>query len=301
MKIYDLYNRFPREAGIYRKVVNSMEELLQHKYTSLYSLDGIIDKAFIDFDSPNLQEAYIDIRMATVRVNELKLPYIPIFSGRKGFHLYVLFKPWKPSNTETAKAFLRTLQNYIAGGLRTADRTVFADVRRIVRIPNTLNNTRFCVPLPSLEMSLSEVLDWATEPRDVEYYIPELPEISSIPIECHYHSEFKPLDCTTPATFKLISRLIRTCVAEVLATDPEPPHLIRLNFVAELMWLGYKESEVLKIIEELRWLDYNQKSTEYYVHHIYSRKYNPLSCSRLREIGVRCTNCGWRYWWTLMR
>jgi len=59
----------------------------------------------------------------------------------------------------------------LAGDIGEADKHVFGDVRRKVRFPNTLNGNNYATPLPSdfYTWSLSDVIEWAKAPRDVEY------------------------------------------------------------------------------------------------------------------------------------
>lgn len=314
MRVEELFSRFPREVGYPRRVVYNYAELVRYVelnngvrnvYVSLYDLTFTVDKLFFDFDSrTDLGQAFEDAKAFARRLEEHNYPYIPLFSGRKGFHVYVLVKPWRPPNVETAKAVLRDVQTRLAGDLATADRHVFGDVRRLVRFPNTLNGSNYCVPLPLdfTRWSLSQVVDYAKAPRAVEYGVPHLPGIDAFVDSVHeyYHEEggMKPLHdfADMPPSLQLVKPLLRSCVFEAATTDPDPPHIVRVALVTELMYYGWSKESVHELIRRLRWRDYDPKTTKYQVDQIYRKGYYPPSCYKLRPY-VRCTECGWVYFY----
>jgi hypothetical protein len=242
------------------------------------------------------------VRRLVSRLSDYDLPYIPVFSGRKGFHVYIPVKPWRPPSTETAKAVLRDVQESLASDIREADRHVFGDVRRKVRFPNTLNNSNYATPLPPdfTSWTLSQVIDWAKTPRSVEYDVKpiDIETLTDVDLT-HYTNHYSVQPASTyvaPISVQSVLRLLRPCVAEALLRDREPSHMVRVDMVAELMWLGFTEEQVVEFIKMLGWGDFDEKVTRYQVHQIFSRGYRPLSCSRLRDF-VRCGRCGWFYWW----
>jgi len=313
MRAEDLFKRMPRCVGLYGDIVNTWEELLRYVsvhngvedvYVCLYDTSLTIDKIFFDIDSFSLDRAFDAVKKLISRLDDYDLPYIPVFSGKKGFHVYIPIKPWKPPNIETAKAVLRDIQESLAGDIKEADRHVFGDVRRKVRFPNTLNSTNYATPLPPdfTSWSLSQVIDWAKTPKNVEYDVKlvDIETLTDIDVT-HYNNYYSSRQAPTstynaPISVQSVLRLLRPCVAEVLLKDREPPHMVRVDMVAELMWLGFTEEQIVEFIKMLGWVDFDEKTTRYQVHHIFSRKYRPLSCSKLKDF-VRCTKCGWFYWW----
>jgi len=171
LRVEDLFARFPRDVFDFvngkgfRRPIYTPDELkkfvellngVKPVYVSLYDHSFVIDKVFFDFDSEtDLSLAFEDVKAFVKRLEDHNYQYISLFSGRKGFHVYVLMKPWHPPNTETAKAVLRDVQHSLAGDLATCDRNVFGDVKRLVRYPNTLNKSCYCVPLPRDFVDLS--------------------------------------------------------------------------------------------------------------------------------------------------
>lgn len=314
MRVEELFYKFPREVGYRRVVVNNKSELLHYVelangvkpvYVSLYDLGLTIDKVFFDFDSTSLQHVFDEVKLFIKKLNDYNLPYIPVFSGQKGFHVYVLMKPWRPPNTETARAILRDIQVKLAGSFTTADRHVFGDVRRLVRFPNTLNKTNYCVPLPYdfTSWTIEEIIRYAKEPHTIDYNIRDIPGIEAFVDEVHdYISEdtgkLTPLHDfhDMPPRLHLIKELIRPCVFEAVTTDPEPPHIVRMALVTELMYYGWSGDSIYELIRLLNWRDFDPKITKYQIDQIFRHRYLPPSCNKLRHF-VRCTNCGWVYFY----
>ena len=314
MRVEDLFNKFPREVGYPRRIVNNVCELKKYVelnngirgvYVSLYDLTYTIDKFFFDFDSVDLNQAFEDVKLFINRLEEYNYPYIPVFSGRKGFHVYVLVKPWTPVNIETARAVLRDVQYKLAGGIATVDRHVFGDVKRLTRYPNTLNKSNYCVPLPHdfVKWTLRGVIDYAKEPRVVEYDVKVIPGIDAYIDNIdniNYGEEEKVSPLHDPVDFPpsllLVKPLLRPCVFEAITTDQDPPHIVRMTMVCELMYYGWSKKSIHELIKKLKWRDYDSKKTQYQINHIFKRSYLPPSCYKLKHF-VKCTNCGWFYFY----
>jgi DNA primase large subunit len=81
-----------------------------------------------------------------------------------------------------------------------------------------------------------------------------------------------------------------------LVEDRDPPHMVRIDFVSELMFLGFNQEQVFHVIRELKWSDFNVKTTRTQIKQIYERKYLPPSCLKLKDF-VSCSSCGWFYFW----
>jgi len=245
---------------------------------SLYDLSLTIDKVFFDFDSTSLQHVFDEVKLFIKKLNDYNLQYIPVFSGQKGFHIYVLMKPWRPPNTETARAVLRDIQVKLAGSFTTADRHVFGDVRRLVRFPNTLNKTNYCVPLPYdfTSWTIEEIIRYAKEPHNIDYNIRDIPGIEAFIDEVHDYigedtGKLTPLHdfYDMPPRLHLIKELIRPCVFEAVTTDPEPPHIVRMALVTELMYYGWSRDSIYELIKSLKWRDFDPKTTKYQIDQIF--------------------------------
>lgn len=312
MTYRNLFNRFPREFGRGRTTVNSYDELvrrielhngLRDVFVSLYDTNFVIDKIFFDIDSKNLNRAFFDTRILIGRIEKCGYPYIPVFSGRKGFHIYIPIMPWKAPNLETAKTILRDIQEKLAGDIESADKHVFGDIRRLVRYPNTLNGNNYCVPLPHdfVYWDVEKIVEYSKTRHDIEYEFDVLPSIEAMTDldlrDYDTNRSFKTIfRYDLPGRFRLASRLLRPCVAQLLAVDRDPPHEIRMDLVAELMWLGWSEEKILEVIRDLNWIDFDPNITMYQIKQIFRKRYLPLSCKRIRYF-TKCMDCGWWYWW----
>ncbi|MCW1309281.1 MAG: hypothetical protein QXP04_01165, partial [Candidatus Nanoarchaeia archaeon] len=271
MNPLSLFLFFPLEVGKRRKVVYNKHELLNEVrllngiddvFVSLYS--GLnINKIFFDFDSKNLEEAFADVRSFVQKLNSINLPYIPIFSGRKGFHIYIPLKNWVAPNEETAKAFLREVQERLAGEYTTFDRHVAGDVRRLVRFPNTLNGNCYATPLPYdfVKWDISEIIDYAKSPHEIEYNIPILPEVFQFfNLEKRESSRIRlsnerRIRCVLEV--RHLKELIRPCIFEEVIGQ-NPPHMVRFDMVTELKELGYDIETIVNLCSSLGWIDFDR-------------------------------------------
>ena len=303
----DLFTTFPREVSTYRLLVKDMQELNNYVrmtnghdnvFVSLYDLNyNDVNKVFFDLDSAEVKQSYNDAVKLTDRLRQDNVDYVVGFSGRKGFHVYAIIKPLKLPPA-SLKSTLRHIQEYYADGIKTADTHVFGDIRRMVRYPNTLNRDSYSTPLPPdfSNLTLKEILLRAKNPyNDVTYEV--VPKDMSSFISTKEY-EYKQIDIdrfNPPPSLKLLKPLIRPCIYEAIQ-EKEPRHFIRVDFVLELMFMGYSEEAVFDVIKDLHWRDFNEKITKYQIHNVFMHKYLPPSCKHL-EAYVRCTHCGWRYFW----
>jgi len=280
-------------------------------HVSLYDITSrpVVDKILFEFDGnrAKLHLVFEEVKDLISQFKRYKLPYIPVFSGTKGFHVYLLLKPLE-MDAEIAKAIIRQIQYKFAAEegqivYRFLDKHKIGVVRTQIRVPNTLNKSLFCTYLPQHfdELSIGEILKLASEPRHYNYN--HQIEKSALDL-VDYHRDvetFSSVDLPVvkaPAVPRLndLIDIIRPCVYRAITTHPEPPHAVRLNFVAELMWLGHTPEQIYAVCEQIRWRDFDPYKTKYQINHIFENKLLPHSCRRLREF-VSCSNCGWVYDW----
>lgn len=178
---FEIFNnrRYPREFGtggrayfMRNTIVMSSEELLEEVskfdyedcYSSVFSFSkferneetrrgewirttAIIDSIFIDIDSEDLYDAFLEARKLLRFFKKLDTkPYVQ-FSGSKGFHLKVFFEPVKLEYPEEAVKRVGTwLKETLK--LQHLDLAVF-DLARLSRLPFTINtkSERRVIPL----------------------------------------------------------------------------------------------------------------------------------------------------------
>jgi len=319
---HTLFFYYPRVAGIpqiYRlRNEHDLERyVITHNgsptgcHVSLYDVSArpVIDKLLFDFDHKNPYLAFEEVKCFVDELRRLKLPFVPVFSGRKGFHIYVMLRPLD-LDSETAKAAIRMAQLKLIGNgngieFKSVDPHKIGVVRTMIRVPNTLNGSRFCTYLPPYfdELKFSEIVELATEPHHYSYETTcdrTVLDVAEVKIEeCRrvVLENIEPPTVKAPSMPRFVDLIdiIRPCIYHEIQKS-NPPHAVRVDFVAELMWLGHTPEQIYELCKSLKWLDFDPEITQYQIWDIFKRKMLPYSCRRLREY-VKCLKCGWRYWW----
>lgn len=327
--INTLFSIFPREIGIpwddskggfFRREVTSKHDLINYIdtvngisscYCSVYDTnkDVTIDEVVFDLDSESLETALKDVIKLTKRIQD---PYLVLFSGRRGFHLHVLLKPQK-LRRDVAGFYIKELQKKLSKGIKTVDSHLIGDVSRMIRVPQTLNNKKYCTFLPPefKNWNISQVLDWSMKPHELQIYgRSEYRTIEEVvgEIEVAEHRE-----TVIPDDIKIIDippledlcLFIRPCVLEEMIhpvrKDRGAFHITRMSFVSELMFLGYTEEQCLNVFRLIHSKypipDFDEDKTMYQIEKIFENKVKPYGCVKLKEKGLPCTECGWKYWW----
>jgi len=118
-----------------------------HEDTAVRKQRVVFDTIYIDIDSDNLKIAYLEARkLVKAFLSEGIIPRI-YFSGAKGFHIFIDFKPVNTVYVkEVWKFFVQRLANKL--NLTCVDFNVI-DLVRVSRLPFTINSkTGYkCVPL----------------------------------------------------------------------------------------------------------------------------------------------------------
>ncbi|HDN17492.1 MAG TPA: hypothetical protein ENF41_00355, partial [Candidatus Bathyarchaeota archaeon] len=263
-----LFYYYPREVGRYREVVNSYNQFTKYiqanngikdVYASIYDLQFRMDKIVFDVDAPSLEKAFDDVKKLITTLNDYDIPYIPVFSGGKGFHIYCLFKVWN-TNFEMLKFIHKQICLQLSNGLKYVDKHLFGNLRALIRVPNTLRvkYSVYCTFLPYdfTRWTTTQIIDYARTPHQPHYHLSEPPDIRMV-FDVDFIG-FKYGDVELPGTFPthpvpsnvymFLKPLIRPCLYRVLLVDKNPLHLLRVELVAELMWLGYDEETIFNII-----------------------------------------------------
>lgn len=316
-----LFPSFPREYGRYRQLVYTSEEMLKlakrdngitDVYVGVYDKNLNIDKVVWDIDSgfaSQLPKALEEAKNLFFVLTNQGIPSIVNFSGKKGFHVYALFEPEK-MDYYTGSEIIKNIQMQFLteAKLELADNHLIGNISALIRLPNTINNSRFCVPLPDdfVNWHISDVLKFSLKKHNLDKQISYRPLIKDFYKAELFYSNPNPIE--KPVALDMLGRLpeninaflkdlIRPCIYKLVTNLPNPPHFARVDLVTELHALGYKPEEIAQIVQNLKWIDYNKdttmKNVEKYINYI------PFSCKRLRAMGVKCNDgCFWNYWWS---
>lgn len=286
-----LFGSFPREMGgfpspPFRRPVYS----LQHFYSTVQYLNGIsdvfvsvyngstIDKIFGDWDG-NLE----GVKKIYERLSR-DTTVIPVFSGCKGIHLYVLIKPAPMTEENRLKLLALSRKVFSNSGV---DYHVVGDVRRLCRVPNTLHSKGlYCTYLPPdwTWMEWKDLIAHARERHEYEYEIRRNLTLEDVKVE-RKDFEFARGDIEKCPSKNLLKAFLRPCLYRRIS-DSNPSHTARTAMVIDLMWVGLPEKQIVDIISQLGWEDFDRAQTEYQVEQIFRKKYKPYSCRRLRELKI---------------
>jgi len=188
---YGLLYSFPREVGDpSRRIVKNLSELFEFIlectknnkpcYAAVYRFkdeefkEPEIDRIFLDFDAgeESLEDCWIEVREFSEFLESLKIHPLLVFSGKKGFHLYIFFPEVSLKHPrEAIQKFVSLLvaryQAERKKQIKYLDRKVVGDIRRLARIPYTIHEEakRAAVIVKSLDMKLEEILRESENPE----------------------------------------------------------------------------------------------------------------------------------------
>ena len=331
-----LYSTFPREIGLQpptqeyfkRQWIKTKKGFymfinqyggLYEIFTSVYDKDKIIDKVFIDIDSYGVLDDALETAKKVYKkaTQELNLPVIPIFSGLKGFHLYVLLKPKRYNNPSylLTSVTLDLVSNGtkdefgISKVLECIDEKFIGATNSLCRIPNTERpgmNT-FCIPLPQnfLELTLKQIIQLSKTKRYPKYdfngykfcYLTDLTDIKDKVIEQREVEEEIKSENFFPKygdVRKYLKPLLSPCLYNEILKQ-EPTHEIRVATTVKLLKI-MQPKQIVAIFSRLGWVDYEERRTSYQVRKILQKGLNNYSCKRLSVLTKSryCDGCDWK-------
>ena len=330
-----LYPSFPREIGLRPstreyfkreliKTKNSFYKFINEYsgsyeiFTSVYDQTKTINKIFVDIDSYTTLQKSLETAKKVYKkaTEELNLPIVPIFSGLKGFHLYILLKPKRYSNP--SDLLTSVTLDLVSNGtkdefginkiLECIDEKFIGSINTLCRIPNTERpgmNT-FCVPLPQnfLELTLKQIIKLSKTKRYPKYdfngyrfcYLTDLTDVKDKVIEQREPEEEIKSENFFPKygdVRKYLKPLLPPCLYNEILKE-EPSHEIRVGTTVRLLRVLEPE-QIVKIFGRLEWIDFDYRKTVYQVRKIMQKQLNCYSCKRLSILTNNryCRNCNW--------
>mgnify|MGYP003123512708 FL=1 len=310
---------FPREIAMpFRLTANSLEDFIQlseekHKrhniFTNLYQIQKneiIIDKLWIDFDGHNQYILKNEVMSAITKFKSLGIlekNILVVFTGKKGYHLYIRVKPMK-MKTKQASEMLHYILSYVTEGLKNVDRPLFTDTRRITRVAGIQRpEKQWCFALKtsifkkqdsineylssflynynsimkageknilSLVSSKFSISDISGKIKNKGYVPSALPTfkneetVSTIPANYSENDLIEKGNDYTPFLRLLIDN---DSLFHAIHT-PNPIHIDRIRLARKLLSSGLEIPIIVDIMRSLNWFDFDPIITENHVRYI---------------------------------
>lgn len=260
-------------------------------YASTCSYQGrqpIFDDVFLEEDNKNIKT----ISTIGQYYSDNDIPWIPLFSGNRGFQIHALFQP-EIISPLTIKRFAATVLRETHNEA-TMDEHVTGDLTRLARIPNTQRiNLNWCIPL-SYEDALnqtpfSQILELSKSPQFLNYNITYRPKITEFVKECTFEENLQqslPKTISTPPQRFLLKDFVRGCIYEKLCS-PNPTDMIRNAATRDALLLGLTPQQLTQAYSELNWVDYNPSYTKERIDYIQES----ISQGYVRHFGKERLGC----------
>lgn len=300
-------NRYVRNA---KELAEKIELIGSDLFASVYAVDddvkegeawdrgkAAINRLFFDFDAEDLKAP---MREAKKLIESLDVKPLVVFSGRKGFHVHVIFRRVFVDFETVKEAARRVMTNL---RLKTCDPAVF-EVARLCRVPFTEHSTTGlkCTIIDSekfLKMTPGEVLKFVkSEKWDFPDYelSSEVAETLETLDAMLWQEKFRPdkdFELEIPVSGDLRKKRIAMYVETLkntgcLVSNPKIraihgksewvakhgnwgalEHMARVYLVLMLIEEGYSDKEIHEIMKFAK--DYDPKRTQYYIE--YNRRW----------------------------
>jgi hypothetical protein len=275
----------------------SYNEGVNDCFVKICPLNGMITQIYFDFDGYGraLDDSKIVFKYLVNRGHTV----VPVASGKRGIHLYVLLAPrqYPDAKKLLLSATYRILMDAFGDDYvkTTADPHCIGDTNRFSRLPNTRrppSNTSYCVALPPqfLDMSWRDVVNWSRIPH----------EFGTVPVPNKTLYDFEPVDISkiarieideermTPQKFATdnapiyLKSQLRPCLFKAICS-PNPLHFVRVAVTTDLLRF-WKPQEIAEFYSRLKWLDWNYETTISQIHSCIGLK--EYSCTRLKTRGA---------------
>ena len=256
----------------------------------------IVDSLVFDIDSYfGLRIPYKNTKSLMDFCRENKLQYIVNYSGGKGFHLFIMFKPIIPKSEEEKEKLrdlLYSVQKNIVEQCKVEaiDYPTMGRLHWLIRFPTCKyiryndkskaeNNGFYCRNLSDDEFDsgLKKISKIVTEPgeipknlkttKTIKDIVKILPKFKLQHKRCKYDKLHLLRGGNTVPT---IEALGVPCLKEI-AKHSHPTHYERIEIVAFLKHLGYTDLAINAFIRSLKWTRYSYPITSYQVSTIHPR------------------------------
>ena len=262
-------------------------------------------------DKENLTQPHADMQALARLGEEVGVPTMCVFTGRKGFHVYFCFKPMLAVNNTALKGYYKAIVLWAVerAQVKSWDKQLFGDTNRQMRIPGTIHpkTGKWCRKIdPSWTLEYCESLTHRA--LRVEYpqgketmleFVKRLGIKPAVGRKADFEkSNFADYDDKAGSDFDEYVKLVlpRPCIHNALMTE-NPPHAARLQAIITRVKTGYDQPSTMKFIKQVsehyNWENRDPGIASYFIDWQYRHpEYRDYSCESLREaglcIGKRC-------------
>jgi len=323
----DLPRYFGNPSQIYvtnKKALDNLIRIFNGKspvFVSTYQFptreQPIVDMSVFDIDSRlNLRIPYKDTRNLKKFCDKNGIPYIIDFSGGKGFHFFLIHEPEKGTDETKDKMYSIQLSLINHLDIQAIDVPTIGRLRWLIRYPTSryirfkrekekkmkiLNNNLYCryIPPEEFEEGIQHIIKMAEEPGKV----PKRPKPKQTMNEIikmipkfkmrHRYNGNDNLELMQSADKTLMPTLASVglpCLQKI-AQLKHPTHYERIELVAWLKSMGYRDIAIVGFIKQLPWTDFDYKKTS---ENVASIKPRFPKCRWLSDRYNLCENCSMR-------
>lgn len=311
-----LFFSFPREVGKQRQIVEDEDEFRMYVdtesgrsdvFTSIYAMndnDRVIDKVFFDIDG---EDAFTTARKLYTALRAHGLTVIPIISGRKGYHIYVLVR--HDTYDGEARQLLTNAAHWMleVANLTPADVDphIIGDIEQLARIPGSLrhrlDNRVYCTYLPPYWHCLSEhsvvkfsksYVTYPVRKYMGDWYpaLDDFPEVELIEYNDIERKEVSTLESMPDNTRRVLKDFLRPCVFKAI-TSLNPIDEARVAATVTLLKVGFSQRTIVDLYSELGWRDFAREITAEKVNNIDEKLDHIYSCAKLKMLGIGHKDC----------
>lgn len=273
-----------------------------------------VSKLFIDLDSEDKPEnALLDVRILAKWCDDQNLPWVAAYSGGKGFHFYLLFKPLTIYYSDNLCVLYRNILEFLKKQLEL--RTICfhgSSPRRLCRVWYTLHvtetqpsNDRYCYPLKSewvYEKSIVDIEEMSYNPPVIDpvdfsgkqeltiFDFCKRYEITETPIVVNGIESTYKICHFSGVTNEFVTSLFpnKLCLQkEILSQNPK--HAARFAMTVWLKQLGYSKDWIFQFFQDRNYIDkFRVEACQYQINHIFGKTptYRFPSCKTLISQGL---------------
>ena len=246
-----------------------------------------------------------DVRKIAELAFEESVPLVGVYTG-KGVHIH-----WLTEERRFPPDALKSNQKWLTDvcSLKTVDRQVFGDVKRLSRVPNCKRYDEkvgsatdlFTIPLSRSAMrdlTVDELLDWSASPRSFDkpggsrpplfvrddYLVSHEPDdvVMEEPVEIGERG-YDELDEKIELWLEDVLQL--PCMYERITTK-NPAHPVRMNCAVMMFNVGMTPEDVVEVFGRLGWHDFDPSVTRKFAKQIYRQGYADMSCATIQSKGL---------------